>query len=343
VAVTALTAVTPGGPVTVKATAGGADSNAAGFGVTLDDELRLSASRDTLGFLKPRDTDLTLTYGGVPLPEGLAVSFSFDPAGLGGLASQAHVGPGGTVSAALEALDPYGPVALSASLGEMDSNALSFGVEAEGELKLSSSRDALELYEPRDTVLTLELDGVPLPEGTPVGFGFGADEISGLPADTEAGTGGGVAASLAALRATGPLGVSASVAGLQSNEVAFDVELMAGHLTMDWIFDPKTPAGAGFVGEDYSLYSCLPYQGSFWLRYRGKPLASESVILGGIAGGVKGLALTTDASGRADTAIMSTGTTLEGYQADPLWTAALGDYELDLQGPVPGAFGVCLP
>ncbi|MDR1080419.1 MAG: inverse autotransporter beta domain-containing protein [Deltaproteobacteria bacterium] len=342
IAVPSVTALWPEGPLAVTARALDLESGPAVFGVRLEGTLGLAASRDVLGLFEARETELGLTYRGAALPAGVPVSFLFDPSELGGLEASAAAGPGGTVAAALSALVPAGPVRLAAALGTLESAPVGFGVEMKGTLGLTATRDTLELFAPRFTELAVTLNGVPLPSGTAVAFSFGSDELEGLPASAETGPGGKVAASLAALTAGEPVLVAASAGGLDSNPVGFGVEMLAEHLGMDWILDPATPYHSGDIVEEYAMFPCESYRGSFSFAYRGKALGGTSMSLRGTGLPPGGVSFVTDQSGSASFPVGYTDPSDEKYMADPWWHLDAGSSSMLVRGPIPTYFHPCL-
>jgi hypothetical protein len=341
ITVPGLSALKPSGPLHVRAHSGGRASNALPFAVTLTGTLGLTASRDALGLFEARDTRLDLSYRGSPLPEGTAVSFIFNASELSGLAASTALAYGGSVSAALEALKATGPIEVSAKLGSLVSQPASFGVELKGTLSLSADRTGLGLFEARSTELALALNGKALPQGVQVGFTYADSELEGLPKSATTGPGGKVTASLASLKAVGPIEVSASAGGLASNRVSFDVDLDPGNLAMDWVLEPRYMFNPGFGMVDYGMAPCETYQGAFSFTYLGRPLAGTAILANGVALPPGGQEIMTDGTGTARFQLRYDMSHQEAYYAESSWRLRIGETELLIMGPLPDGFVPC--
>ncbi|MDR1314475.1 MAG: DUF3540 domain-containing protein, partial [Deltaproteobacteria bacterium] len=345
IAVPALEAAWPEGPLGVKAAALGNESPPLGFGVLLGGGLALHASRGALGLYEPRETGLTVSYRGKELAEGVPVGFVFDPREIGGLASSAVTGPGGTVTADLEALAASGPVGVKAALGGIESPAAVFSVEIGGTLSLEASRDALELFEPRLTEFTVKLNGRELPEGTPVGFDFDPGELDwpgGESGPLATDGDGRVAAGLASLVPEGPVEVSASLGALRSGKVAFDVELLSAHMVMTWILDPKDSEMTGGGFEEYTVHPCEPYDGVLSFEYRERPLADAALWGRGVGLPEEGTEFSTGPDGKIGMVLVHRGGSAEEYFEDPWWHVRVGNSpEMLIRGPYPTGFKPC--
>jgi hypothetical protein len=232
----------------------------------LTGQLSLAASRQSLGWLEPAPTTLTLTVDGRPAPTGAEAFFVFDPDKLDGLPTSAFVGAGGAVFApALQALRPTGPLSVLARLGDLTSNSASFEVSASGVLSLSASVDRLEWLTPERVVFEVRHRGQPLPAGTVVALAFAADDWAGLPSSATVDADGRFAVEeLAILRSDGRASVQVSAAGLSSNAVDFEP-----------FHDPDA---LSFEGRPDELELFVPSEAAFVFRYRGRPLPAGVAV-----------------------------------------------------------------
>ncbi|MDR2612123.1 MAG: hypothetical protein LBG06_04560 [Deltaproteobacteria bacterium] len=345
VAAPALRALRAGTLAPVRARAGGLLSNAVTFtagGGGPGGPLALAADRDSLPYLAAAPAVFTVTLGGAPVPEGTLVTLeALEPGGLSGLGGIYAAGAGGRIAVpSLRAERPAGPLQVRAAALGLVSAPWAFAVTLQGELRLAASRDSLELFWPRRTVLYLTLGGSPLPEGVPVAFSFAADELEGLPPSAVTGPGGTVEADLAALRAAGAPAVSAAAAGLASNPVPFAVEMEDGMLAMAWILDPRrTHSVGGGPEEEYVLFPCEPYRGELTFSYRGRPLADTALAVRGA--GYSAAGAVTDGRGTLAADLYLTAADAAGYLADPRWEVRAGGSVLHVQGPRPVSFISC--
>jgi Fe-S cluster assembly iron-binding protein IscA len=258
----ALEALVPNGPIGVSVAAFGLYSNEVGFSVDLDQAgLSLSASRSSLEYLSPVSVGFTVKYLGRNLPAGTNVAVAFEAGQLAGMAGTATLDAGsGFQATALEALDSNGPIKVSVAALGLNSNEVDFsvGLNPAG-LSLSASRSDLEYLNPLSVDFTVKYMGRSLPAGTKVAVSFESSELAGLTATAalDAGSGFGAPA-LEALKASGPLVVSVSGLGLNSNEVGFGVSLGAGPLTL--------------TASINTLEFTVPTKVEFDVGYRGAPL-----------------------------------------------------------------------
>ncbi|MDR2367677.1 MAG: hypothetical protein LBF58_06150, partial [Deltaproteobacteria bacterium] len=303
------------GPINVSVGALGLSSNDVGFGVTLDQAgLSLSASRATIPYLSPVSVDFTVKYLGQPLPAGTQVSVMFFAGELSGMPPSVVLGAGGTFNApALRALVVSGPIGVEVGVFGLTSNEVGFGVSlGGGNLSLTASRGSLEFLAPTEVLFTVSFMGSALPAGTTVGFDFDAGGLAGLPKTAVLGPGGEfVATGLTARVLAGPVGVSATLGGLSSNEVRFGVYADGGSF--------------GLSARPGSLEAFVPTGTAFGFSYKGVALpAGIPVGLAADAGLLENLA----ASGVTDGA---------GEVTVPNLTAATIDGPIEVRGTVAGS------
>jgi hypothetical protein len=289
----ALSSLSPSGPLPVKAKVGEIESNQVLFGVEEGQEegqgggqeephkLTLAASKSSLRYQEPSEVIFSVYLDEQPLAAGETVSLDFDQTALGGLSKAYELKEGGAFAApSLTALTASGPLSVSASAKNLQSNQVLFEVDSSpGVLTLSASRSELEFLEPALTVLTVLYNGAPLPEGTAVSLLFDSTQLSGLSGQHVLESGGKITApALTALAPSGPLLVSAYAKGLTSSPASFGVSLAPGALTL--------------AASKESLEFMVPSEVAFEVKYKGNPLPAGFVVspqydssdFGGLAG-----------------------------------------------------------